>query len=172
MKPHWLLQLDHAARGLVPALTMLCLLVLGLIPWHVPGVASITPAFTLVALFFWSIYQPQLLPYWATFLFGLAQYLVLGMPPGQGALALLLVQGVIVSQRRFFLSKPFLVVWWGFAMVAPFAQAILWAIASVAREAVVPVLPVLIQTVITVLLYPLFGGLFGWLQERVVRPAS
>ncbi len=31
--------------------------------------------------------------------------------------ATLLVQGVTGSQRRFFLGKPFLVAWWGFAMV-------------------------------------------------------
>jgi len=171
MRSAWLIQFDRQWRALVPAFTMLALLVLGLIPWHVPGIANVVPAYLLIALYFWSVYQPQRLPYWSTFLFGLAQDLLLGMPPGQGALALLLVQGLVVTQRRFLLSKPFLVVWWGFAVIVPMGAAISWAVASIAREAVIPVLPVLVQAVITILLYPLFGGLFGWLQERVVRPA-
>lgn len=170
MRAAWFIQLDRQLRALVPALTMLALLVLGLIPWHIPGLTNVTPAYMLIALFFWTLYQPQRLPYWSTFLFGIAQDLLLGLPPGQGAVALLLVQGLIVTQRRFLLSKPFLVVWWGFGVIAPMAGIISWGVASIAREAFIPIVPVIVQTAMTVLLYPLFGGLFGWLQERVVRP--
>ena len=170
MTPTPLLQrLDLQIRGLLPAFTTFFLLIIGQIPWHVPGLAVITPAFTLIAVFFWSIYQPHRLPYWVTFLIGVLQDLLLGMPIGQGALGLLLIQGLVVSQRRFFIAKPFLVVWWGFAMVAPLGAAIAWAIASIARDAVIPVLPVFVQTLITVLLYPLFGGLFGWIQQKALQ---
>lgn len=170
MTPTPLLQrLDLQVRGLLPALTTFFLLIVGLIPWHVPGLAVITPAFPLIAVFFWSIYQPHRLPYWATFLIGVLQDLLLGMPVGQGALGLLLIQGLVVSQRRFFIAKPFLVVWWGFAMVAPLGAAIAWAVASIARDAVIPVLPVVVQTVITVLLYPVFGGVFGWIQQKALQ---
>ncbi|MBM3482453.1 MAG: rod shape-determining protein MreD [Alphaproteobacteria bacterium] len=166
----WLMQVERQGRALVPAFSMLALLVLGLIPWHIPGLTNVTPAYLLIGLYFWTLYQPQRLPYWSTFLIGLAQDLLLGLPPGQGALALLLVQGLIASQRRFLLSKPFLVVWWGFGVIGPIAALIGWGVASIARQAFIPVLPVFIQCVMTILLYPLFGGLFGWLQERVVRP--
>lgn len=172
MRPTPLLhRMDQQMRGLLPALTMLVLLILGLIPWHVPGLAVVTPALTLIAVYFWGIYQPHRLPYWATFVIGVLQDLLLGMPIGQGALVLLLIQGLVVSQRRFFLTKPFLVVWWGFAMVAPLGALIAWSVASVAREAVIPVLPIIVQTVITIMLYPLFGGLFGWLQQKALRLA-
>ncbi len=173
MRPTPLFQrLDLQARGLLPALTTFFLVILGLIPWHLPGLAVITPAFTLIAIFFWSIYQPHRLPYWVTFLIGVLQDLLLGMPIGQGALGLLLIQGLVVSQRRFFIAKPFLVVWWGFAMVAPLGGVIAWAIASITRDAFIPVLPVAVQTVVTVLFYPLFGGIFGWLQQKVLQPPS
>ena len=165
----FLQRLDLQARGLLPALTTFFLLIVGLIPWHVPGLAVITPAFPLIAVFFWSIYQPNRLPYWATFLIGVLQDLLLGMPVGQGALGLLLIQGLVVSQRRFFIAKPFLVVWWGFAMVAPIGAVIAWVVASIARDSIVPVLPVLVQTLVTILLYPLFGGLFGWIQQKALQ---
>lgn len=171
MTPTLLGQFDRQLRGIVPAFTVFFLVVLGLIPWHIPGLSVVMPAFPLIAIYFWSIYQPGRLPYWAVFLFGVLQDLLLGMPLGQGALALLMVQGLVVSQRRFFLSKPFLVVWWGFSMVAPIGAVIAWAAASASRGAVIPPVPIVVQTIITMLLYPLFGGVLMWLQQRVLRPA-
>jgi len=165
----WLSRLEQQLRALLPGATMIFLLILSLIPWHVPGIAVVSPAFVLVAIFFWGIYHPQLLPYWFTFVIGVVQDLLLGLPIGQGALGLLLFQGLVVSQRRFLLTKPFLVVWWGFALLAPLGGAIAWAIASIVRDAVIPVLPVVVQTAITVLLYPAFGALFGWLQQKALR---
>jgi rod shape-determining protein MreD len=164
-------QVDRQVRGVVPAVTVFFLVVLGLIPWHIAGLNMVTPAFPLIGVYFWSIYQPGRLPYWAVFLFGVLQDLLLGLPLGQGALSLLVVQGLVVSQRRFFLSKPFFVVWWGFAVVAPIGAMVAWAAASVSRDAVIPPLPIVVQTIITALLYPLFGGLLMWLQQRVLRPA-
>jgi rod shape-determining protein MreD len=165
----WLGRLEHRLRALLPGATTMFLVILGLIPWHVPGIAVVTPAFVLIAIYFWSVYHPQLLPYWLTFLIGVVQDLLLGLPIGQGALGLLLFQGFVVSQRRFLLTKPFLVVWWGFAIIAPLGALIAWAIASIVRDAVIPVVPVVVQTAITVLLYPAFGAAFGWLQQKALR---
>lgn len=165
----FLQRLNFQVRGLLPVITTLLLMIVGLIPWHMPGLAVITPAFTLIAVYFWSIYQPHRLPFWVTFLIGVLQDLLLGMPVGQAALGLLLIQGLVVSQRRFFISKPFSVIWWGFAIVAPLSAVIAWAIASIVRDAFVPVLPVVAQTVVTIFLYPLFGGVFGWIQQKALQ---
>lgn len=162
-------RLDLQIRGLLPVVTTVLLLLVGLIPWHLPSLAMITPAYPLIAVYFWSIYQPHRLPFWVTFLIGVLQDLLLGMPVGQAALGLLLIQGLVVSQRRFFIAKPFRVVWWGFAIVAPLSAALSWATASIVRDGFVPVLPVVAQTVVTVLLYPVFGGVFGWIQQKALQ---
>ena len=85
------------------------------LPWRLPAFAEVTPAFAVMAVFYWTIYRPERLPYVATFGIGVLQDLLAGTPLGMTALLLLVVQGVVASQRTFFRGKPFLVIWWGFS---------------------------------------------------------
>ena len=76
------------------------------------------------------------------------------------ALVLLIVQGVVASQRTFFRGKPFLVVWWGFSLVMPAVGLLSWIISSACFGVLVPPLPIVVQVVLTMLLFPIFVLLF------------
>ena len=152
---------DRILRNLLPACVTLLLVLASALPWRLPAFAEVTPALIVMAVFYWTIYRPDCLPGTATFGLGLLQDLLTGTPPGMTAFILLSVQGVVASQRSFFLSRPFLVVWWGFALVMPAVGLAGWILSSACFGAIVPPLPVVIQVVLTVLLFPVFAALFG-----------
>ncbi len=153
----------------IPVATTLLLVFLTVVPWRLPGFGPITPAFTLMAVFYWGLYRPDRLPYGAIFCLGLIQDLLSGTPLGMTSLVLLLVQGTLISQHRFLLGKSFLVTWCGFMLVAPAAAILSWIVGSVFFGAFLAPIPIVIQVLLTILLYPALTWVFGRIHQVVAR---
>lgn len=170
MRP-WLPSLDQALRALIPFTLTLFLVLLTVVPWRLAGFGPITPCLALIAVFYWSIYRPDRLPYTATFLLGLIQDLLSGSPVGLTSLVLLMVQGIVISQRRFFLGKSFLVVWWAFLLVAPAAALTGWAVSSLFFGSVLALGPVALQCLLAILLYPPLTWVLARAQTVMTRHA-
>ncbi len=158
-----------ALRGTVPLLLSLLLVVVSVAFYGIPDLAPVTPSLATMAVYYWGIYRPDLLPAPAAFLIGLVQDILSGGPTGMMALILLLVHAVVVSQRRVFLGKSFLVGWWGLAIVAGGAAVLSWLVASAWFGSFLPVWPVVYQALLTVALYPCFTWLFGQVHQKVLR---
>src|SRR4051794_13019747 len=86
---------------LLPAATMILAAVIAVIPLRVPGYAALTPAFTLMAAYHWTIYRPDLLPPSVLFGVGLAEDLLTGGPVGVTAMLLLLTRASVLNYRRY-----------------------------------------------------------------------
>ena len=155
--------------GLTPTVLTLLLVVVSAVPLGLPYFASISPLMAMMSVYYWSIYRADLMPAPAVFLIGLAQDLVSGGPLGLMALVLLLVHGLCVSQRRVFLSKPFLVGWWGFMFVAAGAVTVAWVLACLYYLSWFDPRPVAAQLVLTVALYPPLTWLFSRTETRLLR---
>ena len=164
-------RLDLEIRGLTPLALTLALALLSVVPLRIPSLAPVTPALTLMAIYFWSIYRPDRLPLVATFLVGLIQDALSGAPLGLTALVLLLAQGVVLSQRRFFHGQAFLFEWWGFMLVAPGAALATWAFTSLYFGVLVTPRPLGFQLLLTIALYPCLAWLFARAQAYLMRPA-
>jgi rod shape-determining protein MreD len=93
-------RLDGAARSLAPVTFTVLLIVIGMVPLGVPNFAPIMPALGVIAVFFWLVYRPDLMPAWAVFLVGLIQDLLGGGALGVGVFVLLVVYAALVGQRR------------------------------------------------------------------------
>ena len=111
-------RIDIGARRLVPFGMTLVLMLFAMTPTYIPGLSHITPMYGLMAVFFWSIYRPDLLGYGTVFAIGILEDLLTGAPLGSGALILLLCQRTVLSQQKFFNAKPFGIFWLAFALLA------------------------------------------------------
>ena len=60
-------RVDITARRLVPFGVTLILMLFAITPTYVPGLSHVTPMYALMAVYFWSIYRPDLLGYGSTF---------------------------------------------------------------------------------------------------------
>src|SRR5205823_3551423 len=111
-------RMDALARKVVPFGLTFALMLFALTPTQVPGFSHLTPMYSLAAIYFWSIYRPDLIGYGTAFGVGLMEDLLTGAPLGSSALVLLLCQYLVFRQPKFFNAKPFGIFWAAFAVVA------------------------------------------------------
>lgn len=164
-------QLDLAARKLFPFALSICLVVLGVVPLPIPGYGLVTPAFGLMAVYYWAIHRPDLLPAVAVFVLGLLEDILSGAPTGLNTLVLLLVYAAMRNQRRPFLGKPFAVMWFGFFVVAPAAIFAHWFFASLLAGRLIPPDTAVVRLLFTLALYPWLTWLFAAGQRAFLRPS-
>jgi len=160
-------RLDRVARNLIPFGLCVFLVIAGSLPLYIPGYGPISPNFALMAVFYWAIYRPDLLPPTAAFAIGLLQDILVGTAPGTTALVLLLVRAGVVTQGRVFRTKSFLVTWWGFAMVALGAGVLKWILAAGLNFTLLNPMPGIFQFALSVALFPFLG----WLCVRTQHAA-
>jgi len=163
-------RLGRTLRSMIPGLLLLLCVFVAALPTGLPQFADVTPFLSLMAVYYWGIYRPDLLPAVVVFMGGLVQDVVTGGPIGLMALVLILVHAVGVSQRRFFLGKSFPVEWWGFGLVTLGAGVVAWIVASLYFVALLDPKSIAVQALLTIAVYPLVTRLFTQ-ASRAVRPA-
>ncbi|HYE00299.1 MAG TPA: rod shape-determining protein MreD [Alphaproteobacteria bacterium] len=156
-------RLDRIGRALAPGAVTAMMALIAMLP--LPYAGAVMPFFTLVAVFYWSVYRPDLLPMPAVFVIGLFQDLLGGGPVGLNALVLMGAQALVISQRLFFLAHPFVLLWWGFGVVAVAVAMAQWAMMAMVTGTAVPFAPIAVRIVLTVALFPALA----WFLSRVQR---
>lgn len=155
-------------RNLVPVATTFLFVLIGQLPLPLPFLSDVAPAFALMSLYYWLVFRPDLMPYAAVFGLGIVQDAVAGAPLGLYALVYLLVQAMVLNQRRFIAGKPFWVFWSAFALVAPIAAFAAWLLASVTRGALLTPGTALVALVMTIILFPAVAWLLVHAQRRLI----
>src|ERR1051326_2111912 len=88
---------SNGAGRLLPSVTLIVAALISVLPVRAPGYAALTPAFTLMAAYHWTIYRPDLSPPWVLFGIGLLEDLLTGGPVGVTALLLLLARAAVLK---------------------------------------------------------------------------
>ena len=159
---------SQLGRNATPAIITLFLVFFTLMPLNLPGSEVIMPPLALMAVYYWSIYRPDLMPAAMAFAAGLMFDMLSGGPPGLHAFVFVVVQAVAASQRSFFLGKVFPVEWLGFCLVAAATFLVLWALGSLYVGAIVKGSVLAIQALLTITLYPIMT----WFMVRARRAVS
>lgn len=116
----------------------------------------------LMAIYYWAIYRPTLIPPWLVFLGGILADILTGIPYlGLSAVLFLICRMAVMEQRRFLMGQGFVMVWIGFAIVNVLFHLVQFLVFSLLNLQFVPVekaAPVLLMgmllfPVIHVLLY-------------------
>ncbi|MGB8273741.1 MAG: rod shape-determining protein MreD [Alphaproteobacteria bacterium] len=162
-------RLESLARRLSPLLITVLFSMASVMPLHIPGLAPVAPALSLMAVYYWAIFRPDLLPAPLVFVAGVFQGVLSGLPLGVEALVLVSAFGIVSSQRRFFLGKSFVVMWWGFLLVAAGALSATWVMVSALRGAVIDPSPVLLELVMTLALFPFVTWILVRAQRGLLR---
>ncbi|MGE5503558.1 MAG: rod shape-determining protein MreD [Actinomycetota bacterium] len=169
MKASVWVRMDTWVRHLVPFAITLALLLVTMIPTHIPGFAAVAPMLPLMGVYYWAIYRPDLLPAWAAFLIGVLYDVAGGTPLGVNALVMLLVQGVAASQRKFFLGKSFAVTWWAFGLLTAGAVGMAWLLVSMLDGRTVDPAPVIFEYLMTLSVFPLLTRALARTQMTLLK---
>jgi rod shape-determining protein MreD len=162
-------RLDLIARNFLPFFVTLLLIMVAVVPLRVPILSPVIPALPLIAVYYWSVYKPNLMPAWAIFLIGLFHDLLAAGPPGVGILSLLLVYGLVASLRRFLVGAGFLAVWLVFVPVAAAALLSTWLLTSLVETRLFDLEPTLFRFFATIAGYPCLAWVLSQLQRTLVR---
>lgn len=161
--------MDIVARQMTPALLTLLAVMVTMLPLRLPDFGPVAPWLALISVYYWSVHRPDLLPAAAVFAIGLFSELAAGTPLGVTTLVLLLMHTAAVSQRRFFISRSFMVVWCGFATMALAASLLVWFMNMALGGVVMSPRPLVFQFMTTVAAYPLFAWCFAQVQRLIQR---
>lgn len=162
-------RLDKIATNLTPFVLALVLVMGSSVPIRLPTFGAVAPNLALIAVFYWTIYRPDLLPGAAVLLLGLWQDILVGAPLGLNAIALLLVHGAIVTQRTFFQGKSFLVIWWAFGLTASLAALAFWLLTMGYHGMVIDPMPLVFQLALTTAVFPFLTWLFARVHHAILR---
>jgi len=169
MRPAFWQRLDSWACRMTPFGLSLVLVLLSVVPLHIPGFARVMPLLPLMAVFHWAVYRPELMPVYAVFLLGILQDALAGTPIGINAVVFLAVYGVVLAQRRFFAAKSFAIVWLGFALIAAGAAAASWVLVSSFNVTLVEAGALVYQYLLTVGVYPVLAWMLLRWQHTFLR---
>lgn len=155
MTPAWNeTPLGSVGRWGLTALVILALFLLSTFPFRFAGLGEIRPAFMLMAVYYWTILRPSLLPPPAVFAIGIVLDVLFAYPLGMNAMVFVIAQWVTRGQRKFLLGQPFPVIWAGFALMALGSGVAQWLVFSLFSGTLVPVRPVVVGTLLSVFLFP------------------
>lgn len=161
-------RVNNGAARLLPVATTLLAAVISVLPLQIPGYAALTPVFTLMAAYHWTIYRPDLLPPLALFAIGLTEDLLAGSPIGVNALLLLVTRLAVLGHRRHFINRTFPFVWWGFTLLTAVAMLGLWVLHCVLNLALLDFRSTVIRAALTVAIFPLASFLLGRAQRATM----
>ncbi len=95
----------------IPVITVILSVLLSILPYKISSFSLLMPHIVLIVIYYWSIFQPQRLPYLFILLVGLFKDIIESNVLGLNAVYYLLFQVMVRSQRKHIASKPFIVVW-------------------------------------------------------------
>ena len=162
-------RLDLFARSLLPALVAFGLVLVAMVPLRLPDVSPVVPALALVAVYYWAVHRPSLMPAWVVFLIGLFQDLLSGGPAGVGILSLLLVFSLVESLRRIMSNASFAAVWLVFCVVAAAALGVGWVLTCILEARLIDPEPLFFRYLTTLAVYPCLAWLFAQMQRAWLR---
>ena len=161
-------RVNNGAARMLPVATTLFAALISVLPVQIPGYAALTPVFTLMAAYHWTIYRPDLLPPLALFAIGLTEDLLAGSPIGVNALLLLLTRSAVLGYRRYFVNRTFPFVWAGFTLLRVAAMFGLWVLHCLLDLSLLDLRNTVIRAALTVAIFPLASFLLGRAQRAVM----
>lgn len=159
---------ENPPAGLLAVATTLLAIVISIQPVAIPGYAALTPAFTLMTVYHWTIYRPNLLPSTGLFVLGLLQDLLAGATLGMTSLILLLVRASLLPQRRHFIGRPFPFVWAGFSLLTCGAMLLSWTLHCLLDRPALDFRGTVFRAVLTISLFPVASFILGRTQRALM----
>jgi rod shape-determining protein MreD len=154
--------------NVLPIATTILAALLSIEPLHLDGYAALTPTFTLMATYHWTIYRPDLLPAPLLFLIGTMQDLLSGGLPGETPVTLLLARAIVLPKRQYFVDRPFPFIWAGFALLTAGAMLCSWALHSLLSGELLNLRAPVLRAVLTILSFPIASLVLGRSQRALI----
>lgn len=142
------------ARMIVPYILMVFLFTFNIVAFPYPITGIVKTPFVLMALYYWAVYRPTLVPPWLAFCAGILMDLLSGLPVGLNGGVFVALRWIVSDQRRFLTGQPFLVIWLGFSILNVFVNIFQWAVFGLTGLAWPPLIDLMPSVFLGFALFP------------------
>lgn len=163
------LHIQHWLRHVTPALSALLLVLLSSVNFYIEGLGSFIPMVGIIAIYYWAMYLPSLLPLWFVFLLGVLQDFLHGTPVGMSSLLFLLFLKFLHMQRRYLAREDFWVFWLVFCFLSLFYALVSGMAYSLYYQSIMINDSLFMQWMYTVLIYPFLHLCFANIQVKLLN---
>lgn len=162
--------LEQASRRVLPLLTVMAAILLDLLPLTTLAADAVRPSLTIVAVYFWTLYRPDLMGPLGLFVLGLIADAIAGIPLGTSSLMLLAIRFMVMVPQRILLARSFLGGWFGLALVTFSLLGLRWLLACLYALHLFPLGTVLVSSLLTVACYPPLALILGRVRIETDEP--
>lgn len=152
----------------LPLISGAILVLIANLPFSLTGGLLPAPVLALGAVYFWGLMRRDLMSPSIVLTLGLLEDFLSGGPPGLWAAGFLAAYGLIDRQRDTLAGLSEFGGMLGFAGATLLAALSVYGLATIVYWRLPPPAPLLLESVVTVLFYPLVALPLSWLQRRVV----
>jgi len=164
------MSLSSLFAATVPVLCGLIGVVLSNLPISMSGGAVPPPLLGFMAIYFWALVRPDLMPPAGAFVIGLAEDLLSGSPPGFWTASFIASYALLARQRDTFAGLAGVGAVLGFALATLVTAAAAYLIAWIYFAHIPPAAPLLLQVAVSVVCYIPALPVLNAIQHRIVGP--
>nr|TFG51662.1 MAG: hypothetical protein E4H34_05975 [Hyphomicrobiales bacterium] len=154
--------------SLIPAFLAVFAVVLTNIPVSFAGGVLPPPLLALAVIYFWTLLRPDLVPPALVLAVGLFEDFLSGGQPGLWAVGFLLAYALTDRQRDSFAGLSGWGVVIGFSIVMCATSALVYCVASLVYWRFAPLQPLVMQTLVTIIFYPLVAIVLDYIHRHFV----
>src|SRR5574344_366445 len=117
MSDEWGENISMYFQRLLPLLSSILLVLLSYMTVNIGPFSTIRPAVGMVCVYYWIIHRSDVFNLFSVYILGFIEDVVSSAPFGSNIFALLVLYLLVSTLSRFFNGKPFVVTWYGFALL-------------------------------------------------------
>lgn len=156
-------------QRLVPLFFSLLLVLMSYVPLNFVLSSNIRPTVSLVCVYYWIIHRPDIFNLFSVFILGLIEDILSAVPMGTNIFTLLVLYILLLNLGRFFNGKPFVVTWYGFAILSLLTLFCKWLVVSVYYGQFLPLVPLFFSYCFSVAAYPILSLLNAFVQSYLIQ---
>lgn len=169
MSDDWSENLTLYFQRMLPLFSSLLLVFLSYVSLGIDGMSGIRPAMGMICVYFWLVHRPDIFNLGSVYFLGLIEDIISSAPFGSNVFALLVLYVLVSNLSRFFNGKPFIVIWYGFAMLSLIVFFGRWLLVSVYYSQFIPMFSVLFSYLFSVAVYPLLSLVNAFVQNTLMK---
>jgi len=122
-----------------------------------------------IVIFYWVLKNPDILGYGFIFLAGIVNDVIIGLPIGVSPITYLVLAGFAAYVRYLTVQPSLIYDWIIFVPSIAVTHSVYFYILRIFFDINVNYISLLLNTGVTILFYPIFGILFGFLANKIMK---
>lgn len=169
MSEEWRENITLSLQRMLPLFSSLIMVFLSYVPVDLFGIANIHPAMGMIGVYFWMIHRPDVFNLFSVYILGLVEDIISLAPFGSNIFALLVLYVLVNNLSRYFNGKPFIITWYGFAILSLIAFLSRWVLVSIYYSQFLPLSIMMFSYLFTVAAYPFLSLINVFVQNSLMK---